>query len=983
MAVPSHETALRLAGAVGRGQLTGAELEKQSREFSARAASLLNKESRSFLNALVLDYQESGVIDELLLGLSRVLNKQKKLDLLPHIRSFVPNEHLPAYDDECGVWMATNTPRLVSAPPFQGPPRPSLTLELKQKKGCGFGFTVAAVEQGLCVASVTALSDAERAGLRPNDLILAINSKRVWLRSVAEISKASADLLKAKTVRLLIRPAAALSSALPLAAPAPASKATTTTTSAKPAKQMPSCDQEVQVARQPLGVISTNSTNIAAGGKVAPMAAVLAKKSTANKVAATTSQQELKRVTMQVTAGAMGLSISGGCDQGRPVTVRGVEAGSVAAMAGLVAGDELVEVNGISLSGLDHVRVVQIMHSSSLLVLTVLSKVPTIPSSSSTTTRLSQQSSANTAAAAAAIGAARSRHPERRVLSPRRAGAAASQGAAVLAWGPPSPRAAYDEWMRSPKRTRDGEAHRLATHGRAGSGGSGGSNGGEYVEIEELNDDRHSDTWEDRAEMGTARSLAAHPLRALMLGDDAVPSITLTSAPRTHNHDPDPASSDTDAHAFFKLPSEISPKRTRLAPVPAPRRPHTTSTTLGLRATRPAAHTLARSLLSLPNRPSTVPSRPAPPAPAPRPLSGPPPSLMFTPTLVAASSSSAPASLTAGTGECNGNAVSPTEAMLRKEEHGEESLVTAVAGLRLGTLNAYSDRHPIQYPHVNHETRRQVSFIPDLVHVAAAAAQPAPPPACRTANQHSNKANIAEPSRGSVPPPAPPLPPNAIYAVVNKHKSSAPSTQPKQATTTTATATSNTTRADFSTPTPTTRPVPRPRPAATFTSPALVPPPPAGPVRTLPRDESESTTEATSAPPPPPPLPPAGFRIVHPPPAALTTPAPTISSRVPPQVTSSNHAAVLGDIRSFRRDRLRNTPPNAAKGDAGDGARASAGASSHAHGQTSTAAQARIAGNRLELGSAITAALKQRFRQVRTADEEDDSQERAWRIESP
>ena len=475
---------------------------------------------------VIQDYQQSGQLEELLAGLGRVLNKAKRLDLLPYVRRFVHNEDLFAFDAECAVWLATSTARLGPAPPAYAalPPRPPLTIELRPRRDVGLGFSACPVEGGLAVATVTAQSEAERAGLRPRDLILAVNDRRVWLRSDKEITKASEKLLKGRAVKLLIRPACVVPIpqdsiyAQPGAATSSSQTHDRTSTlssfptysigrestfmsTSGPSKRASLSVLQVLDSHDPVGVpmhpvyqpqgsevkepcgkagrrplsLLSNSSNInptvklskgQAGESLSRIVASGAAKQPKFSISSSQStgftgqgwvgdDGALRKVSLHVE-GSLGIGIIGGSDQGRPIRICSVEPGSAADLAGLRAGEFIVDVNGESFEHICHLDAVRIIQNNVLLVMTIRSSIQQ---------QQEQQQQ-------------QQQQQQRRVLSPRRQHSSVGLGADGVTVRPPpqcprfgpataatntqhaavqnrSSRSAYDDWMLSPKRNRD------------------------------------------------------------------------------------------------------------------------------------------------------------------------------------------------------------------------------------------------------------------------------------------------------------------------------------------------------------------------------------------------------------------------------------------------------------------------------------------------------------------------------------------------
>jgi len=79
----------------------------------------------------------------------------------------------------------------------------------------------------------------------------------------------------------------------------------------------------------------------------------------------------VKKVTFAVDDSGLGISIRGGSDQHLGIYVSAVQADGCAAAAGVVAGDQIMTVNGEDFTAVTHAEAVEVLSTCEMLMLTV------------------------------------------------------------------------------------------------------------------------------------------------------------------------------------------------------------------------------------------------------------------------------------------------------------------------------------------------------------------------------------------------------------------------------------------------------------------------------------------------------------------------------------------------------------------------------------------------------------------------------------
>uniref|UniRef100_A0A3P9KGY8 Harmonin n=1 Tax=Oryzias latipes TaxID=8090 RepID=A0A3P9KGY8_ORYLA len=287
---------------------------KVAKEFRHKVELLIENEAeKDYLFDVLRMYHQSMDLPVLVGDLKLVINEPKRLPLFDAIRPLIPLKHQVEYD----LLTPKRSRRKLKEVRLDRTHRDGLGLSVRG--GLEFGC-------GLYISQIVKDGQADNVGLQVGDEIVRINGYSISSCIHEEVI----SLIKTtKTVSLKVRRASAvLSSEEPL--------------------KWQFVDQFVSESGEKRSSIA-GLTSI--GGK---------------------EIKEKKVFLSLVGEKGMGISISSGPTQKPGIYISNVKPGSLSAEVGLEAGDQIVEVNGVDFTALDHKEAIKVLKSSRSLTITVL-----------------------------------------------------------------------------------------------------------------------------------------------------------------------------------------------------------------------------------------------------------------------------------------------------------------------------------------------------------------------------------------------------------------------------------------------------------------------------------------------------------------------------------------------------------------------------------------------------------------------------------
>ncbi|KAM9301653.1 harmonin [Gastrophryne carolinensis] len=289
---------------------------KIAREFRHKVEKCIDNEAeKDYLYDVLRMYYQSMNLPVFVGDLKLVINEPPRLVLFDAIRPLIPLKHQVEYD--------------------QLTPRRSRKLrEVKLDRGHpdGLGFSVRGGLEfgcGLFISHIMKEGQADSAGLQIGDELVRINGYSIDSCTHEEVI----NLIRTKKiVSIKVRHVGMI-----------------------PAKSSAEEALKWQYADQ---IVSESMDG---------------KSSVAGLASSSGREQEEKKVFISlVGTTGMGCSISSGPSQKPGIFISNVKAGSISAEVGLEVGDQIVEVNGVDFSNVDHKAAVQVLKGSRNLTLTIV-----------------------------------------------------------------------------------------------------------------------------------------------------------------------------------------------------------------------------------------------------------------------------------------------------------------------------------------------------------------------------------------------------------------------------------------------------------------------------------------------------------------------------------------------------------------------------------------------------------------------------------
>ncbi|XP_038562324.1 harmonin isoform X1 [Micropterus salmoides] len=289
---------------------------KVAREFRHKVELLIENEAeKDYLFDVLRMYHQSMDLPVLVGDLKLVINEPKRLPLFDAIRPLIPLKHQVEYD-----LLTPKRSRKLKEVRLDRTHREGLGLSVRG--GLEFGC-------GLYISQIVKDGQAGNVGLQVGDEIVRINGYSISSCIHEEVI----SLIKTKkTVSLKVRHVGMI-----------------------PVKSSSDEPLKWQFVDQFVSESGEKKSSIAGlasiGGK---------------------EIKEKKVFLSLVGAKGMGISISSGPTQKPGIYISNVKPGSLAAEVGLEVGDQIVEVNGVEFTNMDHKEAVRVLKSSRSLTITVL-----------------------------------------------------------------------------------------------------------------------------------------------------------------------------------------------------------------------------------------------------------------------------------------------------------------------------------------------------------------------------------------------------------------------------------------------------------------------------------------------------------------------------------------------------------------------------------------------------------------------------------
>eukprot|EP00066_Takifugu_rubripes_P016293 XP_011605559.1 PREDICTED: harmonin [Takifugu rubripes] len=289
---------------------------KVAREFRHKVESLIENEAeKDYLYDVLRMYHQSMDLPVLVGDLKLVINEPKRLPLFDAIRPLIPLKHQVEYD-----LLTPKRSRKLKEVRLDRTHREGLGLSVRG--GLEFGC-------GLYISRIVKEGQAGNVGLQVGDEIVRINGYSISSCIHEEVI----SLIKTKKiVSLKVRHVGMI-----------------------PAKSSPDEPLKWQFVDQFVSESGEKKSSVAGlasiGGK---------------------EIKEKKVFLSLVGTRGMGISISSGPTQKPGIYISNVKPGSLSAEVGLEVGDQIVEVNGVDFTSVDHKEAVRVLKSSRSLTITVL-----------------------------------------------------------------------------------------------------------------------------------------------------------------------------------------------------------------------------------------------------------------------------------------------------------------------------------------------------------------------------------------------------------------------------------------------------------------------------------------------------------------------------------------------------------------------------------------------------------------------------------
>uniref|UniRef100_A0A1A8G1L7 Harmonin n=2 Tax=Nothobranchius korthausae TaxID=1143690 RepID=A0A1A8G1L7_9TELE len=289
---------------------------KVAREFRHKVELLIENEAeKDYLYDVLRMYHQSMDLPVLVGDLKLVINEPKRLPLFEAIRPLIPLKHQVEYDQ-----LTPKRSRKLKEVRLDRSHRDGLGLSVRG--GLEFGC-------GLYISQIVKDGQADNVGLQVGDEIVRINGYSISSCIHEEVI----SLIKTKKiVSLKVRHVGMI-----------------------PVKSSSDDPLKWQFVDQFVSESGEKKTSIAGlasiGGK---------------------EIKEKKVFLSLVGAKGMGISISSGPTQKPGIYISNVKPGSLSAEVGLEVGDQIVEVNGVDFTTLDHKEAVKVLKGSRSLTITVL-----------------------------------------------------------------------------------------------------------------------------------------------------------------------------------------------------------------------------------------------------------------------------------------------------------------------------------------------------------------------------------------------------------------------------------------------------------------------------------------------------------------------------------------------------------------------------------------------------------------------------------
>ncbi|XP_017481868.1 PREDICTED: uncharacterized protein LOC108370928 [Rhagoletis zephyria] len=254
----------------------------------------------------------------------------------------------------------------------------TISMSRDQQIDHGFGICVKGGKDsglGVYISRIEENSVAERAGLRPGDTILEVNGTPFTSINHEEALKRCVQILKSsRQISMTVRSPPTLNSHAPLHGFGP------------PSSRDPMYASMAPLLPQSAAGLPPGATMI--GGSGLPFRQTCSWMDRHGRPASppmeyggrhTDRRERIRRVELLIEPGqSLGLMIRGGVEYGLGIFVTGVDKDSVADRAGLMVGDEILEVNGQSFLDVTHDEAVSQLkyHKRMSLVIRDVGKVP-------------------------------------------------------------------------------------------------------------------------------------------------------------------------------------------------------------------------------------------------------------------------------------------------------------------------------------------------------------------------------------------------------------------------------------------------------------------------------------------------------------------------------------------------------------------------------------------------------------------------------
>ncbi|XP_036216725.1 whirlin [Bactrocera oleae] len=254
----------------------------------------------------------------------------------------------------------------------------TINMSRDQQIDHGFGICVKGGKDsglGVYISRIEENSVAERAGLRPGDTILEVNGTPFTSINHEEALKRCVQILKSsRQISMTVRSPPTLNSHAPLHGFGP------------PSSRDPMYASMAPLLPQSAAGLPPGATMIGGGGL--PFRQTCSWMDRHGRPASppmeyggrhTDRRERIRRVELLIEPGqSLGLMIRGGVEYGLGIFVTGVDKDSVADRAGLMVGDEILEVNGQSFLDVTHDEAVSQLkyHKRMSLVIRDVGKVP-------------------------------------------------------------------------------------------------------------------------------------------------------------------------------------------------------------------------------------------------------------------------------------------------------------------------------------------------------------------------------------------------------------------------------------------------------------------------------------------------------------------------------------------------------------------------------------------------------------------------------